>query len=380
MKPVLPLVVLALLPSVLRAEEEQDLADALDKLAKLERVEGAAVGAAGDPGRFFLLSRVLLAKGNRSLFEKLVADRRPVSRAMGLFCLVHTDARKAVPVLRRHLADAGGFEYAPGGCLYWRSSVGVFARDLLRNTRCIEFEPPEPLVDARGRLALDVEVLARDDCSHVHEAAAGALAENPPPFKLAELRRLCPDLETWQLVKAIGRLQPHARWRDFLIGCLGDDELGANVRKAAASALTRDPDPRALAALKRHADDRFVRAAELCRRHADLMAAVRAERTSAGLEKIKATVIEAFTIDHPMALDDLRRSFGLAIAEDHEDVRRAVADSLLRIASRHKEFGEPWDTFSDLPARLERLLRLDADWRALLRPEEKAAIRAKLLE
>ena len=77
-------VVLVLVPSLAVAGDEQALADVLRKLAALERVDGSALGYAGSPGPFFLLSRTLLEQGDAEVFEKLAADGRPVTRAMGL--------------------------------------------------------------------------------------------------------------------------------------------------------------------------------------------------------------------------------------------------------------------------------------------------------
>jgi hypothetical protein len=336
------------------AGDADPLADARRELLGLEAVEGAAVGEGGDPGRFHTLARVFLARGDRKLFATLTQDPHPVTRAMGLYALARTDPGAAAP-LRRHLGDRGRFDYFPGGCCGSTSTVGSFARDLLLDTSCLGDPEGRPLVAPADRLAFELEVLSRNECSDLHDAAAGSVVDLAPPFELAALRGRCPGLAPWQILKGLGRTDPRPELRALLAACLGDPGLDDAARRAAASALTRDPDAAALAALRAFGDPLFVRAAELRQAHAARMAPLKAEQTWQGMEAKKPAVVAALTADHPLALPDLESSLTLAIL-DHEDVRQALVGSLERIAARASEFDEPWDTYGDLRPRLERIV------------------------
>ncbi len=99
------------------AEEARGRArkEAIRELAGLNAVYGQAVGYASREGRFWQLSRTLLDGGTRAEFERLTKHEKPVVRAMGLYCLSLTEGVKAVPILRRFLADEAMVEYGPGG-------------------------------------------------------------------------------------------------------------------------------------------------------------------------------------------------------------------------------------------------------------------------
>ena len=347
--------------------------DLRTELAALSCVDGAAVSDDGRPGRFYLLSKRILAQGDAALFARLAADERPVTRAMGLYCLARTEGAKAAATLRQHLGDRGRIEYMPGGCLVWTTTVGAFARELLLNADCIAWREggPRPLVPEKEHLALELDVLARDECTDLHENAARAVRDAEPPLDRRKLAALCPGLEAWQVVKALGRTTPRPELRAFLQRCLKDADLDAAARRAAASALTRDPSDASLAALRGFGEARFVADAEARRAHDARMAPVRAETTWRGMERIRKKVVLAFTAEHPLALPELEGRRSLAIL-GHQDVRAALVGSFVRIAGRAPDFAEPWDTYGDVRFRLERI----ADGR--LEPDERAQVRAAL--
>ena len=111
----LVLVLLVLLAGSGSLAGEDPLAAEVEALAGLSSVEGEASGVFDSPGGFFARSEAFVARGERADFERLLAHRSPVVRAMGLFCLVRTAGADALPWLRRHLADPGRFEVVPYG-------------------------------------------------------------------------------------------------------------------------------------------------------------------------------------------------------------------------------------------------------------------------
>jgi hypothetical protein len=355
MKPLpMILVTLCLLASA-NAEGDDPLAAATKELAARNFVDGEGVGFASSPGAFFAGSRLFIEKGTRAKFEKLLEHESPAVRAMGLFCLVQTRREKAVPVLRRYLGDGGRFEFLPYGCSSCRASVGTLAFALVLDRNFLHHDAePEPLLPARELTALCLEVLSRDDCPDIRAYEARERGTTWSRIwrlsrsNLAELRKACPDVEPWRIIKGVGRL-PGAQ--AFLTKSLEDKALPRRARLAAASALSRYPTEAVAELLRKHGamlngDDptrpgrRILHAAALRRRQA----------------KERKTYV-----DHPASLDGIaaRLSWiGVAEGSSPKDPapRDAAARALERLAGRLADHDDLWNTDADLLWRIRSVV------------------------
>jgi hypothetical protein len=338
---------------------------ARDRVRALAQVDGSAVGDGGAEGAFFALARELLAQPDAVSARDLLADASPVARAMGLYLLVRTKGKDALPDLRAHLPDRTRFVIFPGGCCGWPTSVGGFARALARNRRFLEMEEPEPLADAETLLGLDLAVLADDRAANQHDTVRLDLDRGAPAaprvLRLADLRRAGAGLSDLRIVKAAGRMTPSPESRALLVACLDDATLDGDARLAAASGLTRDPHPDAAAAIRRArafldaaagkpTTERLLATIEARRAHEERWKPIRAVRTWKEQEALGARTREALSADRPLAIPDLVRALGRP--GGHRDV--AVA-SVFRIAARLGETSAAWDTDSEAAHLLETL-------------------------
>jgi hypothetical protein len=321
-----------------------------------------------------------------------------VARSMGLYLLVKTKGKDALPDLRARLSDRTRYVIFPGGCCGWPTSVGGFARSLAHNRRMLEMEEPEPLAHAEGLLGLDLAVLADDRAADQHEEVRLGLtrvpAPRPLPLRLADLRRAGAGLADLQIVKAVGRLEPSDENRRFLLACLEEASLEKDARLGAASALTRSTHAEAAAAIGRARafldgaagkplTDRLLATIEARKAHEARWKPIRAERTAAGHEAMRAQIREALKAERPLAIPDLNRSFSLAVVTG--DLRDTLVASVFKIAAGLGETSAPWDTDSDAAYHLETLAvpmwekdpEPDSDG-LHLRPEERTRLLAVL--
>lgn len=357
------------LPTDAHAEEEESeevtVEAALARLDTLTEVAGDQVGYAGTEGAFYAVSRTLVAQGDDALFRGLLAAENPVKRAMGLFGLVQLKGKGAVPDLRAALPDRTRFSCFPGGCMGWTISVGTFARNLLENRAYLQFHgETEPLLAPNEMLALDLGILADDRMVDTHGEAARSLRtarkEGRFPLDLNPLSKAAPQLDRALLVKAIGRLREFA----FLRAVLAEETEAGEVRLAAASALTRDPE--AADVLRAHEAfldtqalgdvGRALVATSLAyRAHVERWRPIHAVRTWKGQEKIRKEIAEAVVTNEAYAIPDLDGLLGTWIASKPE-IREAIEASLVRIAERCPQWTGAWDTWGDTPYRLEQMV------------------------
>jgi hypothetical protein len=367
-----------------------DLTAERDALDAMDEVGGRAVGSGGGPSPFYTLGRSFVVKGTAADFRRMANDKVPVVRAMGLYCLTITRADGAADVLRAHLRDDGGpFGCMPGGCVGTELTVGRFARHLLRDRNYLEFaDEPDPVIPAYDLLAEDVRMLAADGPA----ADAERLEFDPTrtvhwqldkgrvsldDAGLKALAAAAAGEPRWRLIKGLGRatvrpvpgellygIQPAVR--RLLLARLADQAEDPRTRLAAASALTRDPDPSALPAIRaagdflgRATDDRdlgtkLAAAAELRvrlnplpppRPAGDLLGGGLGgdEVLPDGSRPRKRDEDALRSADHPMVLEYL---LGRGIfSRPHE--MRLSARQLGHLAARVHEFGRAWDTYSD---------------------------------
>lgn len=173
------LAVAALAGSGCLARVQEPLVEPLASLRALDTVDAAAVGIAGMPGPFFLLSQTFLKEGSIADFESLVGDHNVIVRAMGMVCLVQRAQDRAVPILKGRLASRETFTIFPGGCLGFRMSEGLFAWHLIHNANYLGHGQwlPEPLLSDKDLATLDREILDNGKYAHLH-AEVGRHLEN----------------------------------------------------------------------------------------------------------------------------------------------------------------------------------------------------------
>jgi hypothetical protein len=357
------------------ANPHQRWEDLVAKLTSLDRVTGSAVDVGGVPGKFFQLSKIMIRTGAEADFRKLLAHDEPVVRCMGLLALTQVNGPSSIATLKASVDDRGVIVYQPAGCSARRTTVGAFARKLLFNTRDLE-DPvlPTPLLSERELIALDFGILAKDSTTGMHDEAARELIRTIEagtiPLRRIVLKELLPHLREYEIIKAVGRLGPGLKRRLFLIECLHDKTLDLDSRLAAASALTRNTDSESFPAIEQELSSLnqtgrsqygsdLVKTLNTRKRHEKNMEPIRAETTWRGMEKIRDEILIAFSVSHPLALDDLLRSLGLRIVWDHPDVRETLAKSFLAMSRNLQDCQQAWNTYSNTPYKLEALVRSD---------------------
>ncbi len=323
--------------------------------------EGEPSGAAAP--LFADLVAELRASARRDEMLAMLEHESGVVRALGMAALAETEGRRAEDTLRSQLAARIRVRRCPGdGGPCTSVSLGALARERLLK-----------LLPRRDELAMEVGLLAGDRTADMHEDAAATLEESIASreisLDLALLRKLCPGLEPWQIVKGAGRMRLTRDVEAFLVRCLGDRTLDATSRLAAASALTRASSDLALAALRRDAGD--LDRASGTKAGVALLAEFASQREwrvrvgelarAADLAQERALVLDVFRNDHPYALPQLRRTLTWSITHDDDAIQSALTHSLLRLSAAGPRFAEPWNTHSDLPYHIEQLAALRAD-------------------
>ncbi len=349
------------------ARADEPLTPELTDLRKLTEVAGDRVGYAATEGAFFALSRRFLATGDDASRRALLAEPSPVARAMGLFLRVRTMGKGAVPDLTARLADRGRFDQFPGGCVGWTISVGAFARELLRNRHHLRYGvPKEPLADGAALRRIDLGLLAEDRAANLHDDICVHLGKAVEEGRLfldwPTLRREGSGLSDVAIAKAVGRVNALDAPR-FLLASVADTSLPDSARLAAASALTKFPSDEVVAAVREAravldraagapVTERLLATLEARRAHDLRWTLLRGRRTASETEAIIPLVLEAAKEDHPLAVPSLCEALGWWFVRG--EVRRAVLDALVRIASRLGP-AVPWDAYGDAPFRLEML-------------------------
>lgn len=352
--------------------QSPDAAPLSDEIDRLDNVEGDAVGYAGGEGAFFRASRRLLDAGDRELLTRLTQDERPVVRALGLHVLARRDGEDALPVLAAAFADDAAITYFPGGCTGWTTTVSNFARELIRDANHLEMGgEARPLLPEAEQQALDLSLLARNDCAALHDALAGRLRRQLEQDLFAldfpALARVAPGVDRVEFVRGVGRVAPCAARSAFLRSCLTEPELEPAVRLAAASALARDPSgdaaavlesarPALVAAAGPTVAAEIVRDFGAARAHTERMAPIRRARKAVELERLTVDVRRAWSESRPCALSDLESGLSKTLFRSDDGCRDALIGALETMARRTPAYSAPWNTWSDGPARLRFLI------------------------
>jgi hypothetical protein len=290
-----------------------------------------------------------------------------------MLALAQASGKESIPTLKAHLNDRAVIIYQPAGCSSERTTVGGFARSLLFNTHALDDpRPSTPLLPERELIALDIEILARDSTTGIHAEAATGLTEAVSArtvlLRLGVLAEFVPHLQEYEIIKAIGHLEPGLRRRIFLLECLHDKTLDLGSRLAAASALTNDTSNESFQGVEQEADSLnqadglpygsyLVDVLSIRRTHEKNIESMRADPIWRGTEKSKDKVLVAFSANHPLALDDLLKSLNLTIAYDHADVRQTLANSLIAISENLESSCQRWNTYSNAAYKLDAFVQ-----------------------
>ena len=381
------------------------LEGAIRILRRTRYVATAAVGDAGVEGRFWTLGRGLLRTGTRKDFDRLLADEDARVRAMGLYCIAQTEPDSRAGILRARLGEPQTFGLLVS-CIGRSASEGEFALALLHNTKFMESPwREEPALGPRELLALDIEVLWRDECAASHRFAgagiAGAVKGGKCPLELTELQKLCPKLAPMAIIKAIGRVVPvrHDRYWlfrtddereedrfaeicSFLIACLKDRRLPLDCRLAAGSALTRNVHKAGAAALaaekesldklsgkarlgsrlwqtlrERQAYYEALRKLDEATRDMDVAMAWQklSPQDVASLRKVAPLALRALSLRTLPALLVPLDVFRLT--EACPEVAEAADRTTLKLCGQFRRYDQPWNTYSSRAWEMDFILR-----------------------
>ena len=169
-----------------------------------------------------------------------------------------------------------------------------------------------------------------------------------------------PELKQYQIVKGIGRCTPSPEIRRFLIQWLDDRNLDDLTRLAAASALTRDPDPDAGKALESTRSSLFLNRAIGATKADTLIAAAALRRSfNAALEDstprpyefshwFTAPFGKTFLIEHLMVLERLPSIYPW---QDDPKTAAGIGQVLVSNSARLSEVVDDWNTYSWMPCR-----------------------------
>ncbi len=361
------------------ADSPQDWESLIARLREVEGIEASLVGFVDTPSEQYALYEAAIAQGRPTKFLALAQDEHPVVRCVGLLALARTEGQEAVPTLRAHLCDRDIVRYQVLD-IHSAMTVGQFALDLLHDPNCLVCDRRpirSPLLPETELPGLYLSILAGDATVSVHDDAARnlnrLLGQRKVALDLPMLQQMAPSLTDWQIIKAIGRMKLSDTSRTFLIACVEMDELSAEARLAAASALTRHTDVECARALRvgREAlnqidgtpwGDFFVETLNARRTHEENMALIRKARSWREQESMKDHIIRTFTCDHPLATDDLLSVPAPVVVRKYADVREALVNSLVAISANLDRFSQSWSTYADTAFKLDQFLGCQRMW------------------
>jgi hypothetical protein len=348
------------------------------QLRETDTIYCSLIGYADTPSKEYGLYQAMVARGDRARFETLLKDAHPVIRCGGLLALAQKDGTKSVATLREYFSDRdiiGFLAYDIGSNM----TVGNFAMSLLYDANHLDLSPltpghrhvSAPLLSGDELIGLAIEMLARDPPTDLHRTAVYQLTQGKKTgefvLDLAALRQKAPSLKDYAIIKAIGRLEPSDDQRAFLVRCLHTPELEANARLAAACALTRKADEAAFEALRTERDtldrldgrrwgSRFI---EMLNARRAFEARIEPFRGVGWREQeqMKDKIILAFASNQPLVADDLLNYPAPVVVREHDDVRKALADSFVAISGNLEDVSQPWNAYSNTGVKLDLLVR-----------------------
>jgi len=91
----------------------------------------------GGSNEFYKLSKELMKSHDSSDFRRMVNQRNPIVRAMGLLCLAQTDKDQYFLLLLSHWKDTERV-YLHQGCIVSRITVGEFVQRLFLDSHFLD--------------------------------------------------------------------------------------------------------------------------------------------------------------------------------------------------------------------------------------------------
>ena len=141
---------------------------------------------------------------------------------MGIYCLPHLNditKHETIERIKSNLSDNSEISYWPSGCIVTNSYLGEFAREVIKNPRCLgtpyDFGKYGPfktssLLNDYEQLALDFELLCDDNYNYMHYRCSRSLKyelnKKSFPSNLNELQKMFPNLGKSKIKKALNSI------------------------------------------------------------------------------------------------------------------------------------------------------------------------------
>jgi len=108
----------------------------MNRLGRVKWISNHDTGFGAD-NEFYKLSQELLKSHQSTDFSRMVNQRNPIVRAMGLLCLAQTDQDESFFLLLSHWSDAEEINLHQG-CIVSKITVGEFVQRLFINPHFLD--------------------------------------------------------------------------------------------------------------------------------------------------------------------------------------------------------------------------------------------------
>ena len=125
------ILLLGFLSFAIPTNAEGELEHYVAELAKVKMVAGSRVGYAGSPSKYYELYQRIFNIGSKEDFKKMLNDKNPIIRCMGITCLVQD--KETHHLIKRLENDNTKVSFLPYGCIVSEITVGIFAREMLKD-------------------------------------------------------------------------------------------------------------------------------------------------------------------------------------------------------------------------------------------------------
>ena len=128
-------------PSVNALNKKSRFDAAVVRLRKMKFVMARKIGpsALTAPSEYYRLMLQCLKYGSEEDFERLLENRRPVVRVMGLVCLAQANPARYKSIHGKYVSDEAHV-WVAHGCVLAQSTVGHIAKLLLKEPKLLELE------------------------------------------------------------------------------------------------------------------------------------------------------------------------------------------------------------------------------------------------
>lgn len=373
----------------------QDLPGAMAQLTKVRHILLEQAGSFRNEGPYCQLRQVFIAKGDVDYYRKMIQSDNVVVRAMAMDCLMEKQGLKAVPTLKTRLSSRAMLSSESGG-INGFVTEGQVVRTLMMGAPIQRKVTPQGggeshtsfMVSGQVPVALDLEILSRNDMAAMHHAAGRHIArligtnelvlpifysEGPAAairLDLPAMRKQAEGMSDAAIIRAVGRVGAGTDCEDvvgFLIKCVNDTHLDAQSRLAAASALTRYGDDGAekavesnkvaLDKLQAGAGTKIWNTFLLRKRYEGSVGRIRRQDTVADWLRLNDSIESVMKqYAHPMVWEEFRGFLGM--------FKNNAAKALLKVTQNLAAEIEPWNTYGNIPYLCEFALNTDDLWEA----------------